>query len=68
MTDQPTIAEVRQTQGAQIERLEKLKRDKRLATPAEQERIQKDIDIVAQDIRNLDTVIQGIIEQKTSKR
>jgi hypothetical protein len=67
MTDQPTIAEVRQTQEAQIERLEKLKRDKRLATPAEQERIQKDIDIVAQDIRNLDTVIQGIIEQKTSK-
>ena len=67
MTDQPTIAEVRQTQGAQIERLEKLKRDRRLATPAEQERIQKDIDIVAQDIRNLDTVIQGIIEQKTKR-
>ena len=61
MTSQPTIAEVRKIREAQVERFEKLKREKRFATPAEQESIQKDIDIVAQDIRNLDTAIQGLL-------
>ena len=68
MTNQPTIQEVRKTQDAQVERLRKLQRDKQLATLGQQESIQKDIDIVAQDIRNLDTVIQGLIQQKTAKR
>jgi hypothetical protein len=67
MAVQPTIADVRKTREDQVERLEKLKRQKSLATPAEQESIQKDIDIVAQDICNLDTVIQGLIEPKTAK-
>ena len=67
MAVQPTIADVRKTREDQVERLEKLKRQKSLATPAEQECIQKDIDIIAHDIRNLDTVIQGLIEPKTAQ-
>jgi len=68
MTDQPTIAEVRKTQADQIERLERLKREKPLAIPAKQGNIQKDIDIIAQDIRNLDTIIQGLIKTSTTQR
>jgi len=67
MAVQPTIAEVRTTREGQVERLERLKSQKRLATAAEQDRIQKDIDIVAQDIFDLDTLIQGLIEPKTPK-
>jgi hypothetical protein len=67
MAVQPTIAEVRKTREDRVERLERLKSQKRLATPAEQESVQKDIDIVAQDICDLDTVIQGLIEPKTPK-
>ena len=35
MTSQPIIAEVRKIREAQVERFEKLKREKRFATPAE---------------------------------
>jgi hypothetical protein len=62
MTKQPTLQEVRKAQDAQLERLRKLQRDKPLAPLEEQERFQNEIDAIIQDIRNLDTVIQGLLK------
>ena len=62
MTRQPTLQEVRKTQEAQLERLRTLQRDKPLAPLEQREHIQREIDIVTQDIRNLDTIIQGLIK------
>lgn len=62
MTPQPTLQEVRKTQEEQLDRLRKLQRDKPLAPPEERERIQREIDLVTQDIQNLDTVIQNLLK------
>ncbi len=48
-----------------MERLRKLQRDKPLAPLEQQERFQNEIDAVIQDIRNLDTVIQGLLKPPT---
>jgi hypothetical protein len=65
MTTQPTLQEIRKAQDAQVERLRKLQRDKPLAPLEQQERFQNEIDAVIQDIRNLDTVIQGLLKPPT---
>jgi hypothetical protein len=62
MTPQPTIQEVRRTQEAQLERLRTLQRDKPLAPLEQRERIQREIDLVTQDIRNLDAIIAGLLK------
>ncbi len=62
MTRQPTLQEVRKNQEDQLERLRKLQRDKPLAPLEQQGHIQREIDDVTQDIRNLDTVIQGLLK------
>jgi hypothetical protein len=62
MTRQPTLQEVRKTQDAQLERLRTLQRDKPLASLEQRERIQREIDVVTQEIRNLDTVIQDLLK------
>jgi|GEM_PF-5260039 hypothetical protein len=62
MTPQPTLQEVRKAQDEQLDRLRKLQRDKPLAPLEQQERFQKEIDAIIQEIRNLDTVIQGLLK------
>ena len=62
MTRQHTLQEVRKTQEEQLERLRKLQRDKPLAPLDQRERIQREIDVVTQDIRNSDTLIQELLK------
>jgi hypothetical protein len=62
MTRQPTVQEVRKTQDAQLERLRTLQRDKPLAPLEQRERIQREIDVVTQEIRNLDAIIAGLLK------
>jgi vacuolar-type H+-ATPase subunit I/STV1 len=62
MTPQPTLQEVRKAQDEQLDRLRKLQRDKPLAPLEQQERFQKEIDAIIQEIRNLDTIIQGLLK------
>jgi len=64
MTSQLTIEQARKTQETQVERLRKLQRDKQTASPDQQSNIQRDIEGVDQEIRNLDTVIQGLLSQR----
>ena len=63
----PTIQEVRKTQDAQVERLRKLQFEKSIAPAEQKEIIQADIDAIEKDIRNLDTVIQGLINAARAK-
>lgn len=62
MTRQPTLQEARKAQEEHLDRLRKLQRDKPLAPLEQRERIQREIDLVTQDIRNLDTVIQNLLK------
>jgi len=62
MAGQVTIAEVRKTMETQLERLGKLREDVQSAAPAKRGDLNSQIDIIAQDIRNLDTMLQGLIE------
>jgi len=64
MTSEPTIEQARKTQEAQLERLRKLQSDKRTATPDQQLRIQEEINALDKEIRNLDTIIQGLLSKK----
>ena len=62
MTPEPTIQEVRKTQEARLERLRTLQRDKPLAPLEQREHIQREIDVVTQEIRNLDAIIAGLLK------
>jgi hypothetical protein len=62
MTRQPTLQEVRKTQEEQLERLRKLQREKPLVPLEQRERIQREIDVVTQDIRNSDNIIQELLK------
>jgi hypothetical protein len=62
MTRLPTLQEARKTQEQHLERLRKLQREKPLAPLEQRERIQGEIDLITQDIRNLDTVIQTLLK------
>jgi len=62
-----TIQEVRKTQDAQVERLRKLQFEKSIAPAERKGIIQKEIDAVEKDIRNLDTVIQDLIRAARAK-
>jgi hypothetical protein len=64
----PTIGEARKMQDEQVERLRKLQRDKAVAPVERREAIQKEIDGVSKDISDLDTVIQGLMNEASSKR
>ena len=64
----PTIGEARKMQDEQVERLRKLQRDKAVAPVERREAIQKEIDGVSKDISDLDTVIQGFMNEARSKR
>ncbi len=64
----PTIGEARKMQDEQVERLRKLQRDKAVAPADRREAIQKEIDAASRDISDLDTVIQGLMNEARSKR
>lgn len=59
----PTLQEARQSQDEQVERLRRLQRDKAVAPADRREAIQKEIDGLDNDIRNLDTVIQSLMSR-----
>ena len=59
-----TITEVRKTMEAQLERLRKLELDMQSARPPEQNDLNSQINAIAQDIRNLDTMLRGLIEHR----
>jgi len=63
----PTIQEVRKTQDEKLERLRKLQRDKAVAPAERKEGIQKEIDSVSKEINELDTVMQGLLNQARAK-
>jgi hypothetical protein len=59
----PTIQELRRKQEEQVDALRRLQWNK-VAAPAERkELIQHEIDALENDIRNLDTMIAGLINQ-----
>lgn len=62
MSGQVTIADVRKTMEAQLTRLRKLEQDLQSATPPEQTELDSRINIIAQDIRNLDTILLGLVK------
>jgi uncharacterized protein YoxC len=64
MAVQITITEVRKTMEAQLERLRKLELDMQSAKPPEQNDLNSQINTIAQDIRNLDTMLRGLIEHR----
>jgi|HubBroStandDraft_6_1064221.scaffolds.fasta_scaffold363258_1 hypothetical protein len=64
----PTLGEARKMQDEQVERLRKLQWDKAVAPVERREAIQKEIDGVSKDISDLDTVIQGFMNEARSKR
>ena len=59
------VADIRQTQEAQLARMRRLEHDKLSATPSEQTDIDSQIEIVAEEIRRLDVLLRGLIEPAT---
>ena len=64
MTSEPTIEQARKTQEVQLERLRKLQSEKRTAAQDQQLKMQEEIDALDKEIRNLDTIIQGLLSKK----
>ena len=64
MAVQVTITEVRKIMEAQLERLRKLELDTLSVTPPDQNDLNSQINLIAQDIRNLDTMLRGLIEHR----
>jgi hypothetical protein len=63
----PTIPEVRKIQDEKLEHLRRLQRDKAVAPAERKEGIQKEIDAVSKEITNLDTVMQGLLNEARPK-
>ncbi|HEY6767056.1 MAG TPA: hypothetical protein VI386_20035 [Candidatus Sulfotelmatobacter sp.] len=57
----PTLREVRKAQEELVERLRKLQWERSVASPDRQEVIKQEIDAASKHIRELDTVIEGLI-------
>jgi hypothetical protein len=64
MAVQVTITEVRKIMEAQLERLRKLELDTLSVRPPDQNDLNSQINLIAQDIRNLDTMLRGLIEHR----
>jgi len=64
MAVQITITEVRKIMEAQLERLRKLELDTLSVRPPDQNDLNSQINLIAQDIRNLDTMLRGLIEHR----
>lgn len=63
-----TLREARETQDRQLEILRALQRDKSIAPPERKEAIQRQIDILEKQVRDLDTEIQRLINEGKPKR
>jgi hypothetical protein len=63
-----TLQEVRATQERQLERLRKLQHEQKIAPPERKPAIQQEIDLLDKDIRNLDTIVQELINEAKTKR
>lgn len=64
MAVQVTITEVREIMEAQLERLRKLELDTLSVRPPDQNDLNSQINLIAQDIRNLDTMLRGLIKHR----
>jgi hypothetical protein len=56
------VAQVRRTIEVQLDRLRKLEQDMQSATPPTQDQIKSEINFIAHDIRNLDTILEVLIK------
>jgi hypothetical protein len=56
------VAQVRRTIEVQLDRLRKLEQDMQSATPPTQDQIKSEINLIAHDIRNLDTILEVLIK------
>ena len=56
------IAEVRRTMEIQLDRLKELEQEMQSAKPPKQPQIRAQINLIAQDIRNLNTILQHLVE------
>jgi hypothetical protein len=47
--------------------LRKLQHDQKVAPPERKQAIQREIDLLDKEIRNLDTIIQGLLNKSTQR-
>lgn len=67
MTEEITIARVQKDMESQLELLRRLEWEKESATPEDQVNVQSQIDLVAQDIRRLDSIMQELAGRPAPK-